>query len=93
LQATLIRIPPFLWPAVLPPPVSNRLKAIDRETRRSDGARLLKQIKLVEISFVPRPMNPLAEIESVKALQDFDPMHALEGIFDEMQRLTRDLRG
>ncbi len=41
---------------------------------------------------MPRPMNPLAEIESVKALQDFDPMSALEGMFAEMQRLTRDLR-
>jgi phage head maturation protease len=72
--------------------VSIGYKAIDHETRKSDGARLLKQINLVEISFVPRPMNPLAEIESVKALQDFDPMSALEGMFAEMQRLTRDLR-
>jgi hypothetical protein len=53
----------------------------------------LKQINLVEISFVPWPMNPLAEIESVKALQAFDPMQALEGVFAEMQKLTRDLRG
>jgi HK97 family phage prohead protease len=73
--------------------VSIGYKAIDRETRKSDGARLLKQINLVEISFVPRPMNPLAEIESVKSLQEFDPMRALEGVFAEMQRLTRDLRG
>jgi hypothetical protein len=38
-------------------------------------------------------MNPLAEIESVKSLDEFDPMRALEGVFEEMQRLTRDLRG
>jgi hypothetical protein len=69
--------------------VSIGYKAIDRETRKSDGARLLKQINLVEISFVPRPMNPLAEIESVKSLDEFDPMRALEGVFAEMQRLTR----
>ena len=32
---------------------------------------------------MPRPMNPLAEIESVKSLQEFDPMRALEGVFEE----------
>jgi hypothetical protein len=56
-------------------------------------ARLLKQINLVEISFVPRAMNPLAEIETVKGLTDpMDTIPLFESVMDEMHRLTRDLR-
>lgn len=69
-------------------------KAIDKEVRKSDGARLLKQINLAEISFVTRPMNPLAEIETVKSLGagPLGTIPIFESVMDEMARLTRDLR-
>ena len=54
----------------------------------------MKQINLVEISFVQRPMNPLAEIETVKSLNG-DPMANIpvfESVMDEMYHLARDLR-
>lgn len=43
-------------------------KATQKETRRTDGARLLKEIRLFEISVVNLPMNPLAAVETVKGL-------------------------
>lgn len=46
-------------------------KATQKETRRSDGARLLKQVRLFEISVVNMPMNPLASVENVKGLVPF----------------------
>ena len=63
--------------------------------QRSD-ARLLKEIRLVEVSVVNQPMNPLAEIETVKS---FDPValdvvgRALEEAARELQGLTRRIRG
>jgi hypothetical protein len=41
------------------------------------------------------PMNPLAEIETVKALgsSGFEAVPMFESVLDEMVRLTRDLRG
>ena len=76
--------------------VSIGYKAIKKETRPSDGARLLKQINLVEISFCPRPMNVQAQIESVKS---FNPDRldvvgrALEEAAREMQNIARRVRG
>ena len=76
--------------------ISIGYKAIEKETRRSDGARLLKKITLVEISFCPRPMNVQAQIESVKS---FNPdrldvvERALEEATREMQSLARRVRG
>ncbi len=43
-------------------------KTARSERRKSDGARLLQKLKLYEISLVNMPMNPLAEISSVKGL-------------------------
>ena len=76
--------------------VSIGYKAIEKETRRSDGARLLKKINLVEISICPRPMNVQAQIESVKS---FNPAHldvverALQEAAREMQSIARRVRG
>jgi uncharacterized protein len=73
--------------------VSIGYKAIEKETRKSDGARLLKQINLVEISFCPRPMNPMAEIETVKNFDpELDAATRMAEVADELQRLTRRLR-
>ncbi len=46
--------------------VSIGYKAIEREQRKD--ARLLKQVRLYEISLVSSPANPLAEVEMVKSL-------------------------
>lgn len=43
-------------------------RTIDKETRKSDGARLLKAVKLVEISIVNRAMNPLAMVDTVRGV-------------------------
>lgn len=37
-----------------------------KSIRKSDGARELHELTLIEISVVNRPMNPLADIESIK---------------------------
>jgi hypothetical protein len=74
--------------------VSIGYKAIENKIRRSDGARLLKQINLVEISFCPRPTNPLAEVETVKSLfaDPNEPILTLESLADEMQSLAHRVR-
>lgn len=67
-----------------------------KEMRKSDGARLLKEIHLFEISFVPLPMNQLAGVESVKSLLNpdpFDPIVAMNGVVDELLALGRSFRG
>ena len=68
-------------------------KAIEKEQRGS--LRYLKQIRLIEVSVVNAPMNPLAEIETVKGL-DLDPTSSLgrelAEATREMQRLTRRIR-
>jgi hypothetical protein len=43
-------------------------RTIESEKRQSDGARLLKQIRLYECSFVSMPMNPQASVETIKNL-------------------------
>ena len=69
-------------------------RVIEKEQRKD--ARYLKQIHLFEVSVVNTPMNPLAEIESVKS---FSPAaldvvgRALEEAAQEMQRLARRVRG
>jgi len=50
--------------------VSIGYKAIESERRKSDGARLLKKVRLWEISLVTAPMNPEANVETVKAAVD-----------------------
>lgn len=49
-------------------------KATQKETRRTDGARLLKEIRLYEISVVNMPMNPLASVEHVKGVMPFQDL-------------------
>lgn len=70
-------------------------RATEKEIRKSDGARLLKGIHLVEVSVVTRPMNPLAEVETVKSLgaDPYTSIPVLENVMREMHKLTRDLRG
>lgn len=70
-------------------------RATEKEVRKSDGARLLKGIHLVEVSVVTRPMNPLAEVETVKSLGNdaYSSIPAFENVMREMVRLTRHLRG
>lgn len=46
-------------------------KATQKERRKEDGARLLKEIRLYEISVVTMPMNPLASIDSCKGAVPF----------------------
>lgn len=46
-------------------------KAQDTERRKSDNARLLKQVRLFEASFVSLPMNELATVETIKGLVQF----------------------
>jgi|GEM_PF-952499 len=46
-------------------------KATEKDRRKEDGARLLKQIRLYEISIVNMPMNPLAAVETVKGVVPF----------------------
>lgn len=46
-------------------------KATKKEMRKQDGARLLKEIRLYEISVVNMPMNPQAAVEHIKGLTSF----------------------
>lgn len=50
-------------------------KATDKEIRKSDGARMLKTIRLYEASFVSMPMNPEAGIESLKGYVPFQDLY------------------
>lgn len=49
-------------------------RATQKETRKSDGARLLKQVSLYEISVVNLPMNAEAAVETVKGLVPFQDL-------------------
>ncbi len=49
-------------------------KATEKETRKADGARLLKQVRLFEISIVNMPMNPLAGVENIKGMVPFQDL-------------------
>lgn len=44
------------------------------ERRKSDGARMLRKVKLYEISLVNMPMNPLATIDRVKGFVPFQEL-------------------
>jgi HK97 family phage prohead protease len=74
--------------------VSIGYKTTEKEIRKSDGAKLLKQIRLYEISLTSLPANPLAEVETVKSLfaDPNDPILTLETLADEMQSLARRVR-
>ena len=50
-------------------------KATEKEIRKSDGARLLKTIRLYEASFVSMPMNPEAGLESLKGFVPFQDLY------------------
>lgn len=62
-----------------------------KEVRKSDGARLLKEIRLFEISVVNMPMNPLASVETVKGLVPFQglPIDRKATSFDAVAALAR----
>jgi uncharacterized protein len=72
-------------------------KVIEREQR--GDTRYLKSIRLYEVSVVNQPMNPLAEIETVKS---FDPGELdayrdtygafLKGFAEELQELNRRIK-
>lgn len=49
-------------------------KCTDKETRKTDGARLLKQIDLYEISVVNLAMNPLATVEHIKGIVPYQDL-------------------
>jgi HK97 family phage prohead protease len=60
-------------------------RAQEIERRKSDNARLLKQVRLYEVSFVSMPMNPEANVESIKHLHPED----IADQFDELRRARR----
>ena len=64
-------------------------KVIEKEQRKE--ARYLKQIHLYEVSVVNCPMNPLAEIESVKSF-DPDQLDVVERALEEFEEVTREMR-
>lgn len=49
-------------------------KAVEKERRKSDGVRLLKQIRLYEASFVSLPMNPEAGVDTIKGIVPFQDL-------------------
>lgn len=49
-------------------------KTIQSERRRSDNVRLLKELRLFEISIVNMPMNPEAGVDTVKGLIGFQDL-------------------
>lgn len=49
-------------------------RATQKEVRKTDGVRLLKEIRLFEISVVNMPMNPLAGVETVKGFVPFQDL-------------------
>ena len=64
-------------------------KVIEKEQRKE--ARYLKQIHLYEVSVVNCPMNPLAEIESVKSF-DPDQLDVVGRAVEELEEVTREMR-
>lgn len=52
-------------------------KTAKSERRKSDGVRLLRELKLYEISVVNMPMNPLASIDRVKGFVPFQGLPIL----------------
>ena len=76
--------------------VSIGYKATEREQRKD--ARLLKQIRLYEISICSTPANPLAEIETVKSLspEEMAELAVFGSVFgnftEELQMLARRMK-
>jgi HK97 family phage prohead protease len=52
-------------------------KTAKSERRKSDNVRLLRELKLYEISVVNMPMNPLASIDTVKGMVTFQDLPVL----------------
>lgn len=63
-------------------------KATQKETRTSDRARMLKEIRLVEISVVNLPMNPLAGVETVKGFVPYGDLYIDREVKDWDQEAT-----
>jgi hypothetical protein len=63
-------------------------RALETEKRKSDGARLLKQIRLFECSFVSMPMHPGASVETIKNLSTDELAEALEDLAQAARDLT-----
>lgn len=59
--------------------------------RKSDGAQMLEEIKLYEISIVNLPMNPLAGVDSVKGVVPFQdlPLDAEARAWDHAAAIKR----
>jgi uncharacterized protein len=53
-------------------------RTIESEKRKSDGARLLKQVRLYECSFVSMPMHLDAGLESLKGITPYEVANELE---------------
>lgn len=49
-------------------------KRMDSEKRKDDGARLLKEVRLYECSFVSLPMHPDAGLESIKGFVPYQDL-------------------
>lgn len=66
-------------------------RATQKEVRKTDGVRLLKEIRLFEISVVNMPMNPLAGVETVKGLVPFQdlPVDRMAKAWDPAAALAR----
>jgi HK97 family phage prohead protease len=67
-------------------------RALETEKRKSDGARLLKQIRLYECSFVSMPMHPAAGVETIKHLSTNELAEALEEFTRAARQLTEAAR-
>jgi HK97 family phage prohead protease len=65
-------------------------KPLLTERRKEDNARLLKEIRLYECSFVSLPMNPAAGVETVKAdeMLDVDVRDAIRMLRETFQALN-----
>jgi HK97 family phage prohead protease len=61
----------------------------DKTEYRGDGIRMLKEVKLYEISPVPLGMNPLTEVQAIKALAKYDPDAALKQIAEFLAQITK----
>lgn len=54
--------------------IGYKVKPSDTEKRKEDGARMLKQIRLYECSFVSLPMHPDAGLESIKGFVPYQDL-------------------
>jgi uncharacterized protein len=63
-------------------------RAIEHERRKSDNVRLLKRIRLFEISFVSMPMNEEANVEHIKNMATDELVNLLEDATSAARALT-----